>query len=105
MNPVIFALRGLIRLYQLLVSPLLPFGTCRYAPSCSEYGREALARHGLMKGGWLTVRRLASCHPWGGSGYDPVPPPDNGPNNGPKNGHRICSCPAHTLSPNGHRAP
>ena len=66
-------LRGVIRLYQLLVSPLLP-PRCRYLPSCSDYALEALAGHGVLRGLWLTVRRIASCHPWGGSGYDPVPP-------------------------------
>lgn len=67
-------LLGLIRGYQLLVSPFLG-GNCRYQPSCSEYAREAIARHGALKGGALAVRRIGRCHPWGGSGYDPVPRP------------------------------
>ncbi len=62
-----------IRLYQLCLSPLLP-PSCRFVPTCSAYAIEALTRHGLLRGGWLTLRRLARCHPWGGSGYDPVPP-------------------------------
>ena len=66
-------LRGLIRLYQLLVAPLLP-PSCRYAPSCSHYAAEAIAEHGALRGSWLALRRLLRCHPWGGSGYDPVPP-------------------------------
>jgi uncharacterized protein len=66
-------LRGLIRLYQLAVSPVLP-PSCRYLPSCSDYALEALARHGIARGLVLALRRLARCHPWGGSGYDPVPP-------------------------------
>jgi len=66
-------LRGLIRLYQLTVSPLLP-PRCRYLPSCSDYAAEAIATHGAPWGAWLTLRRLLRCHPWGGSGYDPVPP-------------------------------
>jgi uncharacterized protein len=66
-------LRGLIRLYQLAVSPALP-PSCRYLPSCSDYALEALARHGVLCGLALALRRLARCHPWGGSGYDPVPP-------------------------------
>jgi uncharacterized protein len=66
-------LRGLIRLYQLVLSPVLP-PRCRYLPSCSDYAIEALARHGVVTGSWLALRRLARCHPWGGSGYDPVPP-------------------------------
>lgn len=63
---------GLIRLYQWVISPLLP-KSCRFLPSCSDYAAEAIARHGALRGGWLTARRLARCHPWGGSGYDPVP--------------------------------
>ena len=63
---------GVITLYRLFVSPLL--GTnCRFQPSCSAYGIEAITRHGALKGGWLTVRRISKCHPWGASGYDPVP--------------------------------
>ena len=68
-------LLALIRFYRKGVSPWLP-PTCRYTPSCSAYGLEALTRCGALRGGWLTVRRLLRCHPWGGSGYDPVPGPD-----------------------------
>jgi putative membrane protein insertion efficiency factor len=63
---------GLIRVYQYGISPMLP-RVCRYAPSCSEYAREAIERYGVLLGGWLAARRLLRCHPWGGSGYDPVP--------------------------------
>jgi len=73
MNPLRLAAIGLIRFYQYFISPFWP-GVCRYGPSCSEYGREAFERHGLLRGGWLTLRRILRCHPWGGSGYDPVPP-------------------------------
>lgn len=69
------AMRGLIRGYQLLISPLLPY-SCRYLPSCSAYAAEAIAVHGPFKGGWLAFRRICRCHPWGGDGYDPVPRPD-----------------------------
>ncbi len=62
----------LFRLYQLLLSPLLP-NACRYAPSCSQYGIEAVKKHGAIKGGYLTIKRILRCHPWGGHGYDPVP--------------------------------
>ncbi|HBR54250.1 MAG TPA: membrane protein insertion efficiency factor YidD [Flavobacteriaceae bacterium] len=62
----------LIRVYQRAISPIFP-STCRYQPTCSHYGVEALQKHGLLKGGWLTLKRIGSCHPWGGSGYDPVP--------------------------------
>ena len=67
-----WALRKMIRCYQLLVSPLLR-PSCRYLPSCSDYAAEAIARHGALVGLGLALRRLARCHPWGGSGYDPVP--------------------------------
>lgn len=66
-------LRGLIRLYQLFLSPALGPG-CRYLPTCSDYAAEAIARHGALRGSAMAARRLCSCHPWGGSGYDPVPP-------------------------------
>jgi putative membrane protein insertion efficiency factor len=61
-----------VRAYQWFISPLLP-PSCRYAPTCSAYAIEALQRHGLIRGGYLTARRLLRCHPWGGSGFDPVP--------------------------------
>jgi putative membrane protein insertion efficiency factor len=63
---------GIIRFYQYVISPYLP-PSCRYTPTCSAYGIEALKKHGPFKGGWLTIKRIASCNPWGGSGYDPVP--------------------------------
>ena len=61
-----------IRLYQLVISPLLG-PSCRYEPSCSEYAAQAVERHGVIRAGRLTVKRLVRCHPWGGQGYDPVP--------------------------------
>lgn len=68
----IFPFVALVRFYQLYISPLTP-SACRYTPTCSQYAIEALRKHGLIKGLWLTIRRLLRCHPWGGSGYDPVP--------------------------------
>lgn len=62
----------LIRFYQTAISPYTP-SACRYSPTCSQYTLEALKKHGLVKGGWLAIKRIASCNPWGGSGYDPVP--------------------------------
>jgi len=63
-----------IRFYQGAISPyFLP--SCRYTPTCSSYGIEAIQKHGPFKGIWLALKRIASCHPWGGSGYDPVPDP------------------------------
>ncbi|MGE4567741.1 MAG: membrane protein insertion efficiency factor YidD [Bacteroidales bacterium] len=62
----------LIRFYQLAISPHKP-PTCRYTPTCSAYALEAIKRYGPFKGGWLALKRLLSCHPWGGHGYDPVP--------------------------------
>lgn len=67
-----FAIQALIRAYQLLVAPLLP-SSCRYYPTCSHYAAEAVAVHGPWRGLLLAMRRLLRCHPWGGSGYDPVP--------------------------------
>jgi putative membrane protein insertion efficiency factor len=64
---------GAIRAYQLMLSPLFA-GSCRYYPSCSAYAAEAVRRHGVLRGSWLGMRRLARCHPFGGSGVDPVPP-------------------------------
>lgn len=66
-------LLGLIRLYQWGVSPLLG-PRCRFFPSCSHYGIEALRQHGPWRGSWLTLRRLGRCHPWHPGGHDPVPP-------------------------------
>ena len=62
----------LIKVYQVTLSPFLG-GNCRYQPSCSHYGIEAIGKYGPFKGGWLTLKRILSCNPWGGSGYDPVP--------------------------------
>lgn len=61
-----------IRLYRATVSPFL-FTSCRYYPTCSHYGEEAVRKHGAIKGGWLTIKRLARCTPFGGHGFDPVP--------------------------------
>ena len=62
----------LIRGYQLLLSPLLG-ASCRYSPTCSQYAIEAIRKYGPFKGGWLALKRIARCHPWGGHGHDPVP--------------------------------
>ncbi|MEA4866906.1 MAG: membrane protein insertion efficiency factor YidD [Rikenellaceae bacterium] len=62
----------LIKCYQYCISPLKP-PSCRYTPTCSSYAAEALKKHGPFKGLWLAVKRILSCNPWGGSGYDPVP--------------------------------
>lgn len=63
---------GIIGLYRYLVSPFLG-PNCRYTPTCSEYAQTAVTRFGVFKGGWLAIKRIVSCHPWGNSGYDPVP--------------------------------
>ncbi|MGI9262688.1 MAG: membrane protein insertion efficiency factor YidD [Woeseiaceae bacterium] len=65
-------LRGLVWLYRYAISPLIG-ANCRYQPTCSAYAEEALRTHGAFKGGWLALKRIGRCHPWGGSGYDPVP--------------------------------
>lgn len=67
-----------LQTYRWIISPAKaaifgPVGRCRFVPSCSEYGLEAVRVHGVVRGGWLTLRRLCRCHPFGGSGYDPVP--------------------------------
>jgi hypothetical protein len=63
---------SLIRFYQYLISPLLG-ASCRFTPTCSQYGVTAIQKYGPFKGGWLTLKRIGRCNPWGGHGYDPVP--------------------------------
>lgn len=70
---LVFILIIPVKIYQWLISPLLP-RSCRYVPTCSEYAIEALKVHGPLKGLFLGTKRILSCHPWGGHGYDPVPP-------------------------------
>jgi putative membrane protein insertion efficiency factor len=67
-----FPFIALIKLYQWIISPWMG-QKCRYTPTCSQYGIEALKKYGPLKGLWLTVKRVSRCHPWGGHGYDPVP--------------------------------
>ena len=67
-SPLILLIRG----YQLIISPLLG-SNCRFMPTCSEYAMESLKVHGVIKGTFLTVKRIGKCHPWGGHGYDPIP--------------------------------
>jgi len=62
----------LIRVYQYTLSPFIG-RSCRYTPTCSAYSVEAIRKHGPFKGGWMALKRIGSCNPWGGSGYDPVP--------------------------------
>jgi uncharacterized protein len=62
----------LIRLYQITIGPLLP-PSCRFYPSCSHYGYEAVQKHGAIKGGWMAIKRIGRCHPFHPGGYDPVP--------------------------------
>ncbi|MBI5879032.1 MAG: membrane protein insertion efficiency factor YidD [Chloroflexi bacterium] len=65
-------LMGLIRLYQMTLSQVLP-SSCRFTPSCSAYGYEAIQKYGALKGGWMAIKRIGRCHPWNPGGYDPVP--------------------------------
>ncbi|MBP9688591.1 MAG: membrane protein insertion efficiency factor YidD [Bacteroidia bacterium] len=62
----------LIKIYQVLISPYLP-NACRYTPTCSEYAKQAFIKYGPLKGFWLSLKRISSCHPWGGHGHDPLP--------------------------------
>lgn len=73
MSPISALMRGLIRGYQLLISPLIP-PSCRFEPSCSAYAMEAIATHGASHGFWLALRRILRCHPWSEPAHDPVPP-------------------------------
>jgi hypothetical protein len=68
-------LLGLVWIYRILISPLLG-ANCRYEPTCSVYAEQALRRYGGIRGGWLVLKRIGRCHPWGGSGYDPLPETD-----------------------------
>jgi uncharacterized protein len=74
-----------LRAYKLTLSPLIG-RQCRYLPTCSEYAAEALIAHGPWRGSWLAAKRVCRCHPWGGSGYDPVPPKYRGSNGAPGQG-------------------
>ena len=69
---LVFPLIFLVKIYQSIISPLFP-PTCRYKPTCSEYAIQSLKKHGLIKGVYLSIKRVVNCHPWGGSGYDPIP--------------------------------
>lgn len=72
LKPLTWIMIGLVKFYQYVISPLMP-ANCRYQPTCSAYALEALTSHGPIKGGWLTVKRLGRCQPFGGYGFDPVP--------------------------------
>ncbi|MCB1125822.1 MAG: membrane protein insertion efficiency factor YidD [Verrucomicrobiae bacterium] len=79
MNAAQHLLVFVVRAYQLVISPAKnavfgPLARCRFEPTCSQYAREAVCQHGALRGSWLAVCRLCRCHPWGGAGYDPVPP-------------------------------
>lgn len=76
MSPTAKLLHALVRAYRRLFAGRP--SPCRYVPTCSAYALDALEQHGATRGGWLTIRRLCRCHPWGGHGWDPVPPPRKG---------------------------
>jgi len=71
-NPLKYIIIAIVRFYQVAISPYSP-PSCRYTPTCSQYMLEAVNKHGAFKGGWLGLKRILSCNPWGGHGHDPVP--------------------------------
>jgi putative membrane protein insertion efficiency factor len=71
-NPLKYIIIAVVRFYQVAISPYSP-PSCRYTPTCSQYMLEAVNKHGAFKGGWLGLKRIVSCNPWGGHGHDPVP--------------------------------
>lgn len=87
-----YFLKALITVYKYVISPLLG-PKCRYLPTCSSYAMEAIEIHGPLRGGWLGLKRILRCHPWGDSGYDPVPQKET-------DGLENCNCNADTLSDN-----
>ncbi|MEN9523404.1 MAG: rane protein insertion efficiency factor YidD [Bacteroidota bacterium] len=72
LKPIEWILLAMIKIYQITLSPFIG-NSCRYTPTCSHYGIEALKKHGAILGTWLMIKRIARCNPWGGHGYDPVP--------------------------------
>jgi hypothetical protein len=92
MKAATVAMRAAILCYRYALSPVLP-GACRFQPSCSQYALDAVSRFGARRGGWLMLKRLARCHPWGSSGYDPVPPDAGCESHSAGNGIRITRCP------------
>jgi len=71
-NPIKLTVIGLIRVYQIMVSPLFP-PSCRFTPTCSAYAITSVERYGVFRGGWMALRRIGRCHPWNPGGFDPVP--------------------------------
>jgi putative membrane protein insertion efficiency factor len=71
-KPIEWILLALIKIYQFTLSPFIG-NSCRHTPTCSHYSSEAIKKYGALKGSWLMIKRVGSCHPWGTEGYDPVP--------------------------------
>ncbi len=82
-----FVTLHVLRFYKRAISPLLP-PACRYLPTCSEYAMDAVERYGVVRGGWMALVRILRCHPFGGSGYDPVVRPEK---HSPKKGDMVCA--------------
>ena len=99
MSPLAHLLRGVVRVYQFVLSPVLG-RQCRFLPTCSHYAMEALERHGALKGGWLALRRILRCHRFAAAGYDPVPPAGPVPATGPV----APAGPTPPAAPAGHRS-
>lgn len=81
MSPLAYILSLPVKAYRLIFSPWVGHN-CRFQPTCSQYALDALAKHGGIRGGWLALRRILCCHPWGSSGHDPVPDRAGGPDQG-----------------------
>ena len=88
---------SLVRFYQVAISPWLP-PSCRYTPTCSTYAIDALRVHGAGRGSWLAVRRIGRCHPWGGHGFDPVPPAPTTDDEATVDRMESAGCPDHVIA-------
>lgn len=92
-NPLQWILIAIVRLYQLVLSPILG-PRCRFQPTCSSYTIDAIKLHGGLKGSWLAIKRITKCHPWGGHGFDPVPGTYNPEGQDTESNNQVAVCAA-----------